>query len=164
MASKKSSIKKQLISLFSSLGILLLFVVSFLIFFQLRIVKGTGMYPAVCDGDLTLCYKTDGFVKNDVVWYQVDNTSYLGRVVAKGGDFVNITKDGDLVVNGTVQTGEIAFPTFCETWEEGITVPNGAYFILGDFRTETKDSRDFGIITEKQIQSKVICVIRHRKI
>lgn len=72
---------------------------------------------------------------------------------------------GTLFVNGTAQGGEIVFPTYAK---EGIqypyTVPEGSVFILGDYRTHAKDSRDFGCISLPEVKAKVITILRRREI
>ncbi len=69
-------------------------------------------------------------------------------------------------VNGTPQTGEIAFPTYAK---KGIKkypyrVPKGCVFLLGDYRTQTKDSRDYGPIKMEDVKAKVITVLRRREL
>lgn len=122
------------------------------------------MFPSLSDGDLTLCTAENEYKKNDVVFYKANEKQYTGRVVAKGGDRVDITENGLLIVNGTSQTGEIVFLTLPpEDWNGEITVPENSLFILGDYRTDAKDSREFGCISVDDVQDKVIALFRHRK-
>lgn len=133
--------------------------------FLLTVAKGTDMYPAVLDGDIILGYRLDtNYLKNDVVVCEVDGKEVIGRIVAREGDSVNITKEGTLFVNGTEQTGEIAFPTNPGKQTYPYTVPEGCVYLLGDYRTNTTDSRDFGPVEEKQIKAKVVSIFRRRGI
>ena len=123
-----------------------------------------GMFPSIEAGDLILGYRLQKeYVKGDVVIYTVDGARYLGRVVARETDVVVLDDGGNLVVNGTTQGGEIMYPTYAK---EGIhypfTVQKGALFILGDYRTQTQDSRDFGAIPLSNIEGKVITIVRRR--
>ncbi len=134
------------------------------VFFSLRIVDGEDMYPALKDGDLTLAFKHPGNLKkNDVVFYNVDGKEYIGRVVAKAGDYINFSEDGDFYVNGTKQTTEVVFPTYPpEGWKGGVSLPENTVYILGDRRTQSTDSRNFGFIRIDDVSMKVIAFIRHK--
>ena len=65
--------------------------ISFSSFFRFKIIKGTEMYPFFMDGDLTLVWYQPSYVKNEIVFYTVDNIEYVGRIVAKGGDEINFS-------------------------------------------------------------------------
>lgn len=133
--------------------------------FYVTIARGTDMYPAVLDGDILLGYRMETtFLKNDVVICTVDGKEVVGRVVAREGDSVNITESGTLFVNGTEQTGEIAFPTNPGNQTYPYTVPAGTVYLLGDYRTKTTDSRDFGAVPTANIQAKVVSIFRRRGI
>lgn len=154
-----------LLDTLSMLGSILLAVVLFTQFFQLRIIKGTDMFPALNDGDLVLAYQKHDLRKNDVIFYNVDGRSYVGRVVAKGGDRLNLLEDGTLIVNGTPQGGDIMFPTYPhESWRGLLEIPKDSVFVLGDYRTHTVDSRNFGPIPLSSVESKIAVVLRHRGI
>lgn len=123
-----------------------------------------GMFPAIEGGDLIFAYRLQKeYAKGDVVIYTVDGTRYLGRIAARATDIVMLDDSGNLVVNGTTQGGEIMYPTYAK---EGIryplTIPADALFILGDYRTQTQDSRDFGPIPLDDIEGKVITIVRGR--
>ena len=148
--------------------IILIFAIAMLIFlhlFDLEIVDGNGMYPSLMDGDMVLAFKKTDYKRNDVVFYQNDGISYCGRVIAKAGDSVQITEDGVVMVNGTPQIEKFGYKTYSNNlFGQATTVPDDSYFILGDFRTQTMDSRNFGCIEQKDIRSKTIMIIRHRGI
>lgn len=133
--------------------------------FYITIARGTDMFPAVLDGDIVLGYRMEKkFLKNDVVVCTVDGREVIGRVVAKEGDSVNITEAGVLFVNGTQQTGEIAFPTNPGNQTYPYVVPQGCVYLLGDFRPKTTDSRDFGPVPTDDITAKVVSIFRRRGI
>ena len=150
-----------------ALRILVITLAIWLIFtnvFLLSQCSDLGMFPAIEAGDLLLAYRLqDEYVKGDVVIYTVDGAQYLGRIVARETDLVQLDDSGNLIVNGTTQGGEIMYPTYAK---EGIhyplTIPQGTLFILGDYRTQTQDSRDFGPIPLKNIEGKVITIVRRR--
>ena len=132
--------------------------------FMLAQAHGNEMFPAVKDGDLMLGFRlqTD-FQKNDVVVYEQNGETKVGRILACESDNVTVDENGYLYVNGTLQEGEILYPTYAR---EGIaypfTVPQGSVFILGDYRTHSVDSRDFGAVSIDDVRAKVISVLRRR--
>lgn len=135
--------------------------------FLLTQADGNGMFPAVKDGDLLIGYRLqDVYSKNDVVVYLHEGKLCTGRILARGTDVVNIDEAGNLIVNGTVQSGEILYPTYAT--EGGISypyrVPEGTVFILGDYRTQSQDSRSFGAVDLSDVQAKVITLLRRRSL
>ena len=139
-----------------------------LLFTQVFLVaqnSGLGMFPALKDGDLMVVYRLqESFSRNDVVTYTAEKKRYVGRVMASGGDVVSIDEDGKFYVNETNITGEILYPTYASGTEIGYpyTVPQGSVFILGDYRTNTIDSREFGAIPLEDVEGKVISILRRR--
>ena len=155
------------VSLAARTAVLLLF--AYLFFsrvFLLAQAPGNDMFPAVKDGDLLIGYRLQrDFSKNDVVVYTAEGERRTGRVLGRASDVITIDGSGTLLVNGTAQAGEIMYPTYPE---EGLgypyTVPDGCVFILGDYRTQSQDSRDFGAIALDDVEAKVITVIRRRSL
>ena len=147
---------------FIALALLLLFGKVFL----LCQMKGTDMFPTLKDGDLLLAYRLQKeYRKNDVVIYEAEGQRRAGRIVGREGDTLVFTADGTLRVNGTVQRGEIMYPTEPRSGEEETyTVPRNSVFILGDYRTESRDSRDFGPVAVKLVEGKLITLLRRRGI
>lgn len=127
-------------------------------------VEGQGMYPAMEDGDLVLVYRLEGsYVKGDVVAYRLGDRTCFGRVAAVETDVVMLDDSGILLVNGTARESGILFPTYPRTGAEyPFVVQTGTLYVLGDHRTQTQDSRDFGPIPLDHIQGKVITLLRRR--
>ena len=162
---ENAAIKRGYLSLI--LRSLIVIAAVYLIFsrvFMLTQAKGMGMFPAVKDGDLVVAYRLQSkYEKNDVVVYRAGGETRIGRVLAKGSDNIDIGEDGTVRVNGTVQTGEILYPTFPRQGDEyPVKIPDNCLYILGDYRTNTKDSRDFGPIPMDGVKGKVITILRRR--
>jgi len=128
--------------------------------------SGSSMFPAVKDGDLLFGYRLQkSYAKNDVVLYQQEEKLCVGRVLGRAGDRIEMSDTGVLMVNGSVQSGEILYPTYAKDGlDYPYIVPEGSVFILGDYRTQAKDSRDFGPVALTEIKAKVITLLRRRSL
>ena len=161
----KLAIKEGYLSLL--VRIIVLFILGYLIFTQVFILsrtKGNEMFPAVKDGDLIIGFRLQQYYeKNDVVSYRINGERKVGRFIARGNDIVTMDDTGTLRINGTIQSGEIMYPTYAkEGIEYPYEVPENHVFILGDYRTQTIDSRDFGSIPMDDVEGKVITILRRR--
>ncbi len=132
--------------------------------FLITQVSGNDMFPAVKDGDLAVAFRLQqDYAKGDVIVYRVNGKTYFGRIAARATDVVTLDDSGNLQVNGTTQAGEILYPTYAkEGLEYPYRVPEGHVFVLGDYRTQTQDSRDFGPIPMENVLGKVITILRRR--
>ena len=123
-------------------------------------VSGDSMSPALEDGDILLLWKTDRLKTGDLVGFSWQNKILLKRVVGFPGDVVNMDSQGNVFVNDAAldepyvdekAVGEctVSFP---------YQVPEGHYFVLGDHRAASIDSRStvIGPVGEDQIIGKVV--------
>ena len=132
--------------------------------------KGQDMFPAMKDGDLCVIYRTglmdlvgEKLSAGDIVAYRIEGERHFGRVVATAGDSVQIDTRGSVTVNGVTEGGEILFPTYTRGDLLNITyVQRDTVYVLGDYRTQTTDSRDYGPIPMGDVEGKVISILRRR--
>lgn len=139
----------------------------FVFVFGVHFNKGEAMYPKVRDGDVLIYYRlTSDFQLGDVILYKSGEQKVVGRIVAKEGDKIELSKDGELLVNGNIQQEEIFFPT--QAMPGGITYPytveKNSYFILCDNREHASDSRFVGAVSKDDIKGKVVNLFRRRGI
>lgn len=137
------------------------------VIFGVAVQEGEDMYPRIRDGDLMVFYRLSrDYQIGDVVTFQQDGRRYTARIVAQGGDEVNVDEEGQLKVNGSVQEEEIFYPT--QAVDGGIElpckVPDGSVFLLCDFRTQGLDSRVYGPVKIAELDGKVISILRRRGI
>ena len=141
-----------------------LLVVLFGVVFGITPMANADMQPSICAGDLMLYYRLEKDLNSDdVVVFKKDGETYTGRIVAKGGDTVEITSDSELKVNGSIVVeNEIYYstPQYDTDVQYPISLEEKEYFILCDSREGAKDSRYFGPVTQKEIKGKVITIIR----
>jgi signal peptidase I len=135
--------------------------------FGIRQMHGETMYPRLRDGDLILYYRLQqDYAVGDVVVCEADGQTRIARIVAQGGDVVEVNENGELLVNGNVQDEEIFYPT--EADSIGITYPytveEDSYFLLCDYRTISVDSRYYGAVSKTDFCGKVITLLRRRGI
>ena len=161
----KVAAKRDYIQLFTRL--IFVVVAGYLIFTQVFLItriEGNGMFPAIKDGDLAIAFRLQqDYLRNDVISYKENNERYASRIIAREGDVISIDDSGTLLINGTLQSGEIIFPTYAkEETQYPYRVPEDTFYVLGDYRTQTEDSRDFGPIPIEEVEGKVITILRRR--
>ena len=124
------------------------------------------MSPAIKDGDLVIFYRfaKRTYMPRDLVVVKSGGKKEVRRIIASGGDVVDITDNG-LVINGALQQEpDIRSPTY--RYNEGIefplTVPYREFFVLADERQGASDSRIYGTVRQDDLAGKVMTVIRRR--
>lgn len=135
----------------------------------LHICRGNAMYPFIMDGDLLVTYKLDPYRVGDAVVYASPLTgeTAVSRIVAAGASAVNITDQGELLVNGSIPDERVFYFTRkIEGSEVGFPyyMTGDGFFLLDDYRTVGKDSRLFGEVPEDRLRGKVVYVFRRRGI
>ena len=157
--------KAEIIRFFTRFTIFIgMIIVLFGIIFGITTVKNNDMFPKLSAGDVLLYYRLDKkCVAQDVVVIKKEHRQYIGRVVAKEGDKVELAGSGQLMINDSVVVeNDIFYQTF--EYEKGISYPltlkKGQYFILCDHREGAKDSRIYGAVDRKEIKGKVMAVLR----
>lgn len=128
-------------------------------------VEGTSMMPSLVDQERIFINKFSykfGIADVDrgdtvVFWFPGDtNKSYIKRVIGEPGDSVEISR-GRVFVNGE----EIKEPYVPDEYRDRVsmdkmTVPPGEYFVLGDHRSSSNDSRAWGTVPRKYIYGKAV--------
>ena len=150
------------------LAFLLVFLwVLFGLLFGITTMKNNDMSPRISAGDLLFYYRLEKPKSGDVVVLQKAGEKYVGRVIAVGGDTVEITEDEKVKINGSkIVENDIFYdtPQYESDTVYPLTLNSGEYFILGDQRGNAKDSRYFGAVKDKEIKGRVITVLRRSDI
>ena len=135
-------------------------------------VSGASMYPTLHNGDRMVLSKVGDIHRFDVVILKApdENVEYIKRVIGMPGDTIEM-KSGVLYINGKkvdqpfINTEALAKQTvFMDDFTlESLTgeskVPEGKYFVLGDNRGVSKDSRMIGFIDRSAIEGKAVFTI-----
>ena len=128
-------------------------------------IYGSSMTPTLTDGDIVLTVKTTEFKTGDVVAFYYNNKILVKRVIARAGDWVDITPEGDVYVGKSA--GEMVLldePYLTEksmgdcNIELPYQVPESRVFVMGDHRSISVDSRNtaVGCVAEEQLVGKLI--------
>ena len=119
-------------------------------------VSGHSMEPTLKDGELLIFYRLDDTYGRDdlVLVHREGNVEYIKRIVTVAGDTLEIDEEGKLWINGEQEQRSYIFS---ETWATSAQVtfpyevPEGCYFVLGDNRSNSEDSRVFGAVNSEEI-------------
>jgi signal peptidase I len=122
-------------------------------------IEGTSMEPTLSNGDIVLLAKTTNFERGDLCGFTWNNKLLIKRVIGLPGDWIEIDTDGTIYLNGDkldepyvqqMALGEcdLEFP---------FQVPQEQYFVVGDMRESSIDSRNslIGCIPKDQIVGKI---------
>lgn len=165
-------------SFFRSIGVFILdmietlvmalavFVIVYLFLFQPHQVRGSSMYPNFHDGEYILTdkisYRLGEPKRGDVIVFRAprnEEYDYIKRVVGLSGDTIRI--DGGRVYLNNSPLNEDYLPKDYITNMGGfvkagqvLTVPKEQYFVLGDNRSHSSDSREWGFVPRENIIGK----------
>lgn len=118
-------------------------------------VDGDSMKNTLKNGDILLLYKLCSIDRFDIIVLdeEKDNEKIIKRVIGLPGETVAIKK-GKIYINDKVIDDEYAYG---ETSDYNkVTLADDEYFILGDNRLISKDSRYFGPIKDNEIKGKIV--------
>ena len=123
-------------------------------------IYGNSMTPTLENGDIVFSVKSSEFHQGDVLAFYYNNKILVKRVIAVAGEWVDITDEGTVFVNGE----ELDEPYVLEkvygdtNIELPYQVPDGKIFVMGDHRSTSVDSRNttVGCVAQEQVVGKII--------
>ena len=122
-------------------------------------IEGTSMEPTLHNGDIVLLMKTTRFDRGDLCGFTWNNKLLIKRVIGVPGDWIEIDTDGTIYLNGEkLDEPYVQQKAFGECdLEFPFQVPQEQYFVVGDMRESSIDSRNtlIGCIPKDQIVGKV---------
>ena len=153
-----SRIKSLIVTLvFTFIAALLVLIIIFKV--DIFRIHGTSMNPTLYNGNVVVSYKAKKYNRGDIISFHQNDANMIKRIIGLPGDEINIDEEGNVYVNkkqieekyilskdpGDI---EVAMP---------LIVPSNHYFVLGDNRADSIDSRliKIGCIKEENIEGKV---------
>jgi signal peptidase I len=138
---------------------------AFIIIFLYQPVKveGTSMMPGLEDQERIFVnkfvYRWEPIQRGDIVVFRYPrdtSKSYIKRVIGVAGDRIRI-ENGLVYVNGEPLDEDYVPSDYADTRSYSeVVVPINSFFVLGDHRTMSNDSRDFGTVNERYIYGKAV--------
>lgn len=123
-------------------------------------ISGSSMVPTFREGEIVVSFKTKNLQTGDVIAFYHGNKILVKRVIAGAGQWVNIDLDGNVTVDG-----ELLDEAYVEELSLGdndvefpYQVPDGCWFVLGDRRSISMDSRnaEIGSISQDEVVGKIL--------
>ena len=126
-------------------------------------IAGTSMEPNLNDGDIVLLVKKKDLQTGDLCAFYYSNKILIKRVIATPGDYIWIESDGTVFLTGNpLDEPYISEKALGECDVEfPYQVPENCYFVMGEKRETSVDSRSsvIGCIPEDQIVGKIFCKV-----
>jgi signal peptidase I len=138
---------------------------AFIIIFLYQPVKveGVSMMPGLEDQERIFVnkfvYRWEPIERGDIIVFRYPrdtSKSYIKRVIGVAGDRVRIV-NGQVYVNGEALDEDYVPSDYADarSYPE-LVVPRNTYFVLGDHRTMSSDSREFGPVNDRYIYGKAV--------
>lgn len=133
------------------------------LFMPVMKVTGTSMEPTLSSGNIVVLWNTKDFQVGDLCGFYYQNEALLKRIIGRPGDYITVDSSGNVYVNDVLldepyitekALGEcdIEFP---------YQVPENKFFVMGDHRATSIDSRSsvIGCVDKSQMIGKIVCCV-----
>jgi len=132
--------------------------------FGIAVVKGNSMCPAIRTNDFVIFNRTGSYARGDVILLRRDGqyaNDHIKRIVGLPGDTVDFD-EGGMLINGKPldEPYTIGLTSPKSGIEYPIALKDNEYFVLGDNRENSLDSRNYGVIPKNHITGKACANFR----
>lgn len=123
-------------------------------------IYGTSMVPTLEDGQIVISVKTESFEPGDIAAFYLGNKVLVKRYIAGPGEWINLDESGNVFINGEpLDEPYLTEKSYGQTnIELPYQVPDERYFLMGDNREVSIDSRNttVGCVEKDQIVGKIV--------
>jgi len=123
-------------------------------------IFGTSMTPTLEEGEIVIAVKDKNLEVGDIIAFYYGNKVLIKRFIAGSGSWVDVREDGTIFVDGKeLDEPYLSKKAFgISDLEYPYQVPEGTYFLVGDERDTSVDSRhsSVGCVDDEQIVGKII--------
>lgn len=123
-------------------------------------IYGSSMTPTLVNGNIVAAVRNGTYQRGDVIAFYYNNKILVKRVIGMPGEWVDMDENGNVTIDG--EPLEEPYLTEKALGECDIElpyqVPEGRYFVMGDHRSVSSDSRSsqVGCVSEEQIVGKLL--------
>lgn len=123
-------------------------------------IYGSSMTPTLVNGNIVAAVRNGTYQRGDIIAFYYNNKILVKRVVGMPGEWVDMDDSGNVTIDG--EPLEDPYLTEKALGECDIElpyqVPEGRYFVMGDHRSVSSDSRSsqVGCVSEEQIVGKLL--------
>ena len=160
-AKEKQQYKRSFLAIFIAVAVFVVLLVNFFtIICSVVHYYGDSMEPSLQDRQILVVHKTDKVSRGDTVAFYYNNMVLVRRIIAEGGNSIEIESDGRVILDGNIL--EVPYITEPALGQCNIsfpyTIPSEEFFVMGDNRPISMDSRleEIGTVPRSRIMGKVI--------
>ena len=123
-------------------------------------IYGSSMTPTLVNGNIVSAVRNGTYQRGDIIAFYYNNKILVKRVIGMPGEWVDMDENGNVTIDG--EPLEEPYLTEKALGECDIElpyqVPEGRYFVMGDHRSVSSDSRSsqVGCVSEEQIVGKLL--------